>query len=146
MNRLSKKRSRFLRRYYRSIRFSIPDTYPDKKQAMTHIRQNIEHYLSEFPEAAASDILQEFGPPADVACAFTDDLDDTEIVRCFHQRRRLFVAAVSVSSLIMIGILGFIYWDYTHPDFEIYETLRVYDRPEDIEKMLSDPNITWCDD
>lgn len=113
---------------------------------MTHIRQNIEHYLSEFPEAEVSDIQQEFGSPVDIACAFTDDLDDMEIVRCFHQRRRLFAAAVSISSLIMIGILGFIYLDYTHPDFEIYETLRVYDRPEDIEKMLSDPNITWCDD
>lgn len=96
-----------LRHYYKTVRRLIPDGYPNKNDILRTIRQNIENYFAESPNASFDDMVQEFGTPQDVAAAFLNELPDTEIAGSLCKKKRMihavcFIFAISIAVIVLL--------------------------------------------
>lgn len=100
-----KNRETDLRRYYRDIRSYLPCSRKQKRRILDEIRERVNIYLEECPEADYDQIEARFGTPQTIAAAYVDDMNTSELLTALGIRRK-FVTAVIVGVLALSLIWG----------------------------------------
>lgn len=118
-----------LKKYYRNIKREIPNDYSGKKDIIDNIRQNIEDFLAEQPEATFADVLSQFGNASEIAASFIDDMSTEEIAALLKKDRRKrrcswIVCAITLS--LVGGLCYYMYRIYMDTPVEITETTTIY--------------------
>lgn len=126
-----------LKKYYRDIKREIPKNYPGSTDIVNHIRQNIENFLDEQPNASFDDIISQFGNASEIVSSFIEDMSAEEIAALLKKERkkRYFTWAFCAVSIIILGsICCHIYRIYMNEQpFIIEETTIIYPETEYIE-------------
>lgn len=126
-----------LKKYYRDIKREIPKNYPGSTDIVNHIRQNIENFLDEQPDASFDDIISQFGNASEIVSSFIEDMSAEEIAALLKKERkkRYFTWAFCAVSIIILGsICCHIYRIYMNEQpFIIEETTIIYPETEYIE-------------
>lgn len=111
-----------LRWYLREVRKKLIFAGKEKKRFLNDLRENVNLYLEEHPNAEKGDLLERFGSPQELSESFYRDAEIDEKV--LLQRRRFFRAIlITVVALgIILAGLAVLYvsdvHDFTHGDYE----------------------------
>ena len=91
--------------YYSSIRSWLPCPRKMKRIILSDIRENVEFYLEENPDATIAQIQNHFGNPQQIAASYVSDLDMTKLLRDLRLRKRIFTAVITAVSAALIAAL-----------------------------------------
>ena len=94
-----------LRGYYSSIRSWLPCPRKMKRIILSDIRENVEFYLEENPDATIAQIQSHFGNAQQIAASYVSDLDMTKLLRDLRLRKRIFTAVITAVSAALIAAL-----------------------------------------
>ena len=100
-----KRRESALRGYYHTIRSYLPCSYKQKKRIINEIQLNINAYLEEHPDADFAQIEVRFGNPRNIAAAYVDDMNTSELLQALRMRRRITTPLV-VGLIIALSLWG----------------------------------------
>ena len=118
-----------LKKYYRDIKREIPKNYPGSTDIVNHIRQNIENFLDEQPNASFDDIISQFGNASEIVSSFIEDMPTEDITALLKKdrKKRYVTWVVCIFSIIIVsGICHYIYLLIVSTPVEITETTTIY--------------------
>lgn len=98
-----RKRNRAARRYLRNVRDWLPCSGKLKREIMARIKNVLDDYLAEHPEADFAELSRRFGLPEQIAASYVEDMDTEELLRNLRIRRRI-VGIVTCTALIVITL------------------------------------------
>ena len=70
-----------LKRYYRSIRKDLLCSYKMKKRIMQQIRESVDQFLEQNPDAEFDAVRLHFGEPQTIALSYIEDQDAPELLQ-----------------------------------------------------------------
>ena len=70
-----------LKRYVRSISDGLPYSMRARKQILSQIRESIDDYLQENPEADLATVQAHFGTPQEIAASFVNEQDASTLLQ-----------------------------------------------------------------
>ncbi len=97
------KRNRAARRYLRNVRDWLPCSGKLKREIMARIKNVLDDYLAEHPNADFAELSHRFGLPKQIAASCVEDMDTEELLRNLRIRRRI-VGIVTCTALIVITL------------------------------------------
>jgi hypothetical protein len=92
-----------LKQYYRSIRSELPCNWGQRNRILRQIRESVDNYLEENPDADFAAIEAHFGNAQTIASSYIDVQDAPELLRKMRIKKRvtaIIVGAVAVVLLI----------------------------------------------
>lgn len=89
------------KRYMRQVRSCLPCNGKKKRKLLDRLREELDGYLAENPEAGMEELRQRFGEPRQIAASYVAEMDMPELLRSLRFRRRI----VSIAAAVAIGIL-----------------------------------------
>ena len=94
-----------LKKYYRDIKREIPKNYPGSTDIVNHIRQNIENFLDEQPNASFDDIISQFGNASEIVSSFIEDMPTEDITALLKKdrKKRYVTWVVCIFSIIIVS-------------------------------------------
>lgn len=96
---MSRKQNWYVRRYVRAVSGFLPCSGKVKKPLLDALRAQAEEYIEGGGDAAA--LEQRFGMPQQVAAAWVDEMDTSELLAELHIHRRI----VMVVALVLAAVL-----------------------------------------
>ena len=101
---MSRKQNWYVRRYVRAVSGFLPCSGKVKKPLLDALRAQAEEYIEGGGDAAA--LEQHFGTPQQVAAAWVDEMDTSELLAELHRRIVMVVALVLAAVLVIFtGVL-----------------------------------------
>lgn len=97
-----------LSRYYRQIKANLPCTGIMKRQLLARIKDSIDTYLVDHPNATMDEIITQFGAPQEIATACLEEMDPKKISADLKIRKKIlfiFFGAVLAVILMIAGTL-----------------------------------------
>lgn len=132
-----------VRHYLREISSALPTDYPNKKRILNALKQNIENFLEEHPNAQWKDVIKRFGSATDLANSYIEELSDTDIALSYQIHHRQFLISTAICCMILafvaFGIYRFYIW-WKNDALLITETTTVYDDSLTWEEWMSELN------
>lgn len=98
-----RKRNRAARRYLRNVKDWLPCSGKLKREIMARIKNVLDDYLAEHPDADFAELSHRFGLPKQIAASYVEDMDTEELLRNLRIRRRI-VGIVTGTALIVIAL------------------------------------------
>ena len=98
-----RKRNRAARRYLRNVNDWLPCAGKLKREIMARIKNVLDDYLAEHPDADFSELSHRFGLPKQIAASYVEDMDTEELLRNLRIRRRI-VGIVTCTALIVVTL------------------------------------------
>lgn len=93
-----------LSQYFKEIKKNLPVNHTGRNEIMASIKQNVNDFLTTYPNASFEDIVAEFGSAADVAASFSHTNDS--VGAQFHSvKKKHFRFASSFTLFIVIAVL-----------------------------------------
>ena len=83
--------------YCRRVAGKLPFGGRRKREYLRSLRADVRGYLSNHPWAEPEELAEAFGTPERIAAAFLSEMDDAELYRRVHLRRR-------VIRLVLLGL------------------------------------------
>lgn len=113
-------------RYLHRVRCCLPCPFKMKKKIMEPVKHNVENYLLENQFVNYQNLVDRFGEPQQIACAFIDAEGAQQIVRNMHIRKGVIcIVAATALAIVVIwagavgaAIAGF--FDSTHGITYVY--------------------------
>ena len=90
-----------LKRYYRNIRKDLPCSYKMKKRIMQQIRESVDQFLEQNPDADVDAVQLHFGEPQTIALSYIEDQDAPELLRKMRIKKKVLAIIVAAMSLIL---------------------------------------------
>lgn len=92
--------------YYRMVRRCLPGSGKEKKRILESIRRSVDEYLEENPHADMQTIQAHFGTPRQIADAYVEQMDTTDVSKQLNVKKVLIIAVCGalVLGLLMWGI------------------------------------------
>lgn len=101
---MSRKQNWYVERYVRAVSGFLPCSGKVKKPLLDALRAQAEEYIEGGGDAAA--LEQRFGTPQQVAAAWVDERDTSELLAELHIHRRIvMVVALAGALVIFTGVL-----------------------------------------
>lgn len=101
---MSRKQNWYIGRYVRAVSGFLPCSGKVKKPLLDALRAQAEEYIADGGDAAA--LEQRFGTPQQVAAAWVDERDTSELLAELHIHRRIvMVVALAAVLVIFTGVL-----------------------------------------
>ena len=98
---MSRKQNWYIGRYVRAVSGFLPCSGKVKKPLLDALRAQAEEYIEGGGDAAA--LEQRFGMPQQVAAAWVDEMDTSELLAELHIRRRIVaVVAITLAAMVLI--------------------------------------------
>lgn len=92
-----------LKQYYRQIGSWLPCGGRLKRRMMASITANIEGYLTEHSQMDFAALQNHFGTPQQIAAAYVEDMDTSELLSAIHNRRKILLSVVyGVTAIVAI--------------------------------------------
>ena len=102
-----------LKRYIRSISDALPCSVRAKTQIVSQIRESIDDYLQENPEADFAAVQAHFGTPQEIAASYVDDQDTATLLHKMSIKKKVLVIVAGVMAAIFLMWIGYITWSVT---------------------------------
>lgn len=122
--------------YLDEIGRQLPKDYPNKQQILHMIRNDLDIYLQEHPDAGFMDAEEEFGNASEMVDSLMKQLPGAAIHAALRKKRRRqrILTALSVLLLIVLGYMGnylYLLWDASEVTIE--KVISTYDTELNIE-------------
>lgn len=92
-----------LKQYYCSIRNELPCSWSLRRKILWQIRESVDNYLKENPEADIATIEERFGNARTIAASYIDAQDAPELLRKLRIKKRVIVIiAGAVAAILLI--------------------------------------------
>lgn len=98
-----KKRNGAARRYLRNVKDWLPCSGKLKREIMARIKNVLDDYLAEHPDADFAELSHRFGLPEQIAASYVEDMDTGGLLRNLRIRRRI-VGIVTCAALIAVTL------------------------------------------
>lgn len=97
-----------LNRYYRQIHRALPCSFAQKQGILRCIRQAVDCYREENPDATIKDIRLHFGAPEEIAAACVEESNAEILLTSFRNQRRSFIQTIRIAATVIAAALVFI--------------------------------------
>lgn len=116
-----------LKTYYRQVATWLPCGGKLKKQLMANITATVDGYIADHPEADYAALQAHFGTPRQIASAFVDEMETSELLNTLRTRRKIVticllcaaaiiaIWAIAVTTLWLVGLDNTLGHIVTHP-------------------------------
>lgn len=105
---MSRKQNWYVRRYVRAVSGFLPCSGKVKKPLLDTLRAQAEEYIADGGDAAA--LEQRFGTPQQVAAAWVDEMDTSELLAELHIHRRIVMVVALVLAAVLVIFTGVLVW------------------------------------
>lgn len=92
-----------LRRYYWEVNNLLPCNPRIKQTLMDKIKENIDQFLEEYPDADYDVIVQRFGTPQQIAASYLEEMDPQEVLYRLNTRKR--IAGIVTAGVVLFVVL-----------------------------------------
>ena len=99
-----------LKRYIRSISDALPCSMRTKKQIVSQIRESIDDYLKEKPEADLTMVQAHFGTPLEIAASYVNEQDTSALLHKMSIKKKVLVIVAGVMTAIFLMWIGLVAW------------------------------------
>lgn len=93
---------RAARRYYRKVRSWLPDGKM-RRYVMTQIRETVQEFVQEHPDADVAAIQAQLGTPQKIAAAYVENMETAAVLKGLRIRRRVLFAVCATMLAILIS-------------------------------------------
>lgn len=129
---MSRKQNWYIGRYVRAVSGFLPCSGKVKKPLLDALRAQAEEYIEGGGDAAA--LEQRFGTPQQVAAAWVDERDTSELLAELHIHRRIVMVVALVMAAALVIFTGVLVWQQymIHKDLSGWneEIIMVYKTTE----------------
>lgn len=94
-----------LKQYYRNIRSELPCSWGQRNRILRQIRESVDNYLEENPDADFAAIEAHFGNAQTIASSYIDVQDAPELLRKMRIKKRV-IAIVAGAMAVVLLIWG----------------------------------------
>ena len=91
-----------LKKYYTGIRRELYCDTEAKKRILAAIKENVEAYLEEHPEATFENVQDRFGTPKQIATSYLEELEMPELIGKLKVRRTIVTAICTALGLVVL--------------------------------------------
>lgn len=105
---MSRKQNWYIGRYVRAVSGFLPCSGKVKKPLLDALRAQAEEYIEGGGDAAA--LEQHFGTPQQVAAAWVDEMDTSELLAELHIHRRIVMVVALVMAAALVIFTGVLVW------------------------------------
>ena len=99
-----------LKRYIRSISNALPCSGKVKKQIVSQIRESIDGYLLENPEADLATLQAHFGTPQEIAASYVNEQDPSALLHKMSIKKKVLVIVAGAVAFILLTWIGTVLW------------------------------------
>lgn len=99
-----------LKRYVRSISDGLPYSMRARKQILSQIRESIDDYLQENPEADLATVQAHFGTPQEIAASFVNEQDASTLLHKMSIKKKVLVMVAGALSIALLVLAGVATW------------------------------------
>lgn len=93
---------RAARRYYRKVRSWLPGGKM-RRYVMTQIRETVQEFVQEHPDADVAAIQAQLGTPQEIAAAYVENMETAAVLKGLRIRRRVLFAVCVTTLAILIS-------------------------------------------
>lgn len=93
---------RAARRYYRKVRSWLPGGKM-RRYVMTQIRETVQEFVQEHPDADVAAIQAQLGTPQEIAAAYVENMETAAVLKGLGIRRRVLFAVCATMLAILIS-------------------------------------------
>ena len=93
---------RAARRYYRKVRSWRPGGKM-RRYVMTQIRETVQEFVQEHPDADVAAIQAQLGTPQEIAAAYVENMETAAVLKGLRIRRRVLFAVCATMLAILIS-------------------------------------------
>ena len=93
---------RAARRYYRKVRSWLPGGKM-RRYVMTQIRETVQEFVQEHPEADVAAIQAQLGTPQEIVAAYVENMETAAVLKGLRIRRRVLFAVCATMLAILIS-------------------------------------------
>lgn len=93
---------RAARRYYRKVRSWLPGGKM-RRYVMTQIRETVQEFVQEHPDADVAAIQAQLGTPQEIAAAYVENMETAAVLKGLRIRRRVLFAVCATTLAILIS-------------------------------------------
>ena len=93
---------RAARRYYRKVRSWLPGGKM-RRYVMTRIRETVQEFVQEHPDADVAAIQAQLGTPQEIAAAYVENMETAAVLKGLRIRRRVLFAVCATTLAILIS-------------------------------------------
>lgn len=93
---------RAARRYYRKVRSWLPGGKM-RRYVMTQIRETVQEFVQEHPDADVAAIQAQLGTPQEIAAAYVENMETAAVLKSLRIRRRVLFAVYVTTLAILIS-------------------------------------------
>lgn len=93
---------RAARRYYRKVRSWLPGGKM-RRYVMTQIRETVQEFAQEHPDAGVAAIQAQLGTPQEIAAAYVENMETAAVLKGLRIRRRVLFAVCATMLAILIS-------------------------------------------
>lgn len=93
---------RAARRYYRKVRSWLPGGKM-RRYVMTQIRETVQEFVQEHPDADVAAIQAQLGTPQEIAAAYVENMETAAVLKDLRIRRRVLFAVCATMLAILIS-------------------------------------------
>ena len=98
MNRIDAR----LRRYYRQISAILPCEKRMKAEILSQLRESVEQFRTQNPDADFSAVQAHFGSPEQIAASYVDNQDADALIKKLRIKRRVITAVAAALTAIVL--------------------------------------------
>ena len=119
--------SRQTKHYLKQIKRLSPSDYSGRKQILQTIRQSLDDYQREHPDATIDDFEAEFGTPEEVADSLLDELSGSIRERNIRHKNIWLIILGCTLIILSVSILWFSWFLIQGTAVETTETITIYE-------------------
>lgn len=93
---------RAARRYCRKVRSWLPGGKM-RRYVMTQIRETVQEFVQEHPDADVAAIQAQLGTPQEIAAAYVENMETAAVLKGLRIRRRVLFAVCATMLVILIS-------------------------------------------
>ena len=91
-----------LSKYYHEVRSSLPCKHAEKRKILSDLKQNINAYITEDPDASLYEITDQFGTPGQITASYLEEMDQDKLVSNLRIKRKIFGIFVATVAFVLI--------------------------------------------
>lgn len=119
-------------RYIKDIRLFFPLYGKNEKRYIQILKDIMEEYEIDHPDATYAALVKEFGTPAEMIARYYAEIDEKELFRKMNVRRLVRAAVAVVAALVIsLGIVQYALWyhDYSTSGYSDTGHVDIYYGP-----------------
>lgn len=106
---------RIIKKYLKAVRGLFPFYETYEKQYTDNLEVHLREYLADHPEAAYTDIVEEFGLPSSVVSEYFSEIEEEYLFK--HLEQKKYVKRVMLLFVIVVLVINGYYYHKAYNDY-----------------------------